>query len=342
MLIATIDGGTTNTRVFIWRDGVLLAKAGAMVGARDTAVTGSKQKLFAALDELLSKALAQASAREADLNLILVSGMLTSGLGIMEVPHVVAPVTVDELTRHMVHSVLPEWGNREVWFVPGVKNFATEVNRMESKKLLNMDIMRGEETQAVWMLSLNGQHAAKLGCKAVRHSTVLVLPGSHNKYVPVDEDGRIKGCLTTLAGEMWRAINESTILAETVQRDYPQSFCPDAFADGLELGLRGGIGYALFHARILDMFGDNDTEELRNYIMGVLLADDYTALLNSKMLSDLRKSHFVVSGRAVVQEGYAAMLRSMGYVVGTVPQEEQELLAAHGALELARRRGLSG
>ncbi|MCL6470649.1 MAG: 2-dehydro-3-deoxygalactonokinase, partial [Ralstonia sp.] len=45
MNILTIDTGTTNTRVTVWRDDVALCQAARQVGVRDTAITGNRTTL---------------------------------------------------------------------------------------------------------------------------------------------------------------------------------------------------------------------------------------------------------------------------------------------------------
>ena len=32
---------------------------------------------------------------------------------------------------------------------------------------------------------------------------LLILPGSHNKFVSVDREGKITGCLTSISGNCW-------------------------------------------------------------------------------------------------------------------------------------------
>ncbi|HRU42351.1 MAG TPA: 2-dehydro-3-deoxygalactonokinase, partial [Candidatus Diapherotrites archaeon] len=57
MYIATIDTGTSNTRVNIWNKGKVVSRSFIGVGVRDTAITGSKAKLYQGVREAIKAAL---------------------------------------------------------------------------------------------------------------------------------------------------------------------------------------------------------------------------------------------------------------------------------------------
>ena len=91
-MYSVIDTGTTNTRIYIVKDtGEIVAKAYRKVGVRDTAISGSKKALVDGIVACFHDALANGGLREDDINLIFVSGMLTSELGLIDLPHICAP-----------------------------------------------------------------------------------------------------------------------------------------------------------------------------------------------------------------------------------------------------------
>lgn len=55
-----------------------------------------------------------------------------------------------------------------------------------------MDIMRGEEVESIALLEQYPRGKSYL----------LVLPGSHMKFVSVNTKGQITGCLTSISGEL--------------------------------------------------------------------------------------------------------------------------------------------
>ena len=119
MYIATIDGGTSNTRAFVWHDGVIAGQAKAAVGVRNTAMDGTNQRLQEAVRDTLSEAASMAGITTEDISLILAAGMLTSNVGLCDIPHVTAPVRLEELARAMVEKNLPAICRLYKWFVWG-------------------------------------------------------------------------------------------------------------------------------------------------------------------------------------------------------------------------------
>ena len=107
MNILTIDTGTTNTRVSVWQDDAVIGQAARQVGVRDTAITGSKSRLEEGVRETIVEALAGANLDEGDIGRVLASGMITSNMGLCEIPHVVAAVGIDDLAGAMRESHLP-------------------------------------------------------------------------------------------------------------------------------------------------------------------------------------------------------------------------------------------
>ena len=97
-----------------------------------------------------------------------------------------------------------------------------------------MDIMRGEEVEVMALLS----HFAP------GKPYLLVLPGSHMKFVSVDREDRITGCLTSISGELLAAITTGTILADAVQRQFadPEQFDEQALLAGWRTAARTGLG----------------------------------------------------------------------------------------------------
>lgn len=368
MLIATIDGGTTNTRVRIWRGepGRVFTLAGEAVsetGVRNTAIDGNNHKLLATVDSLLRQAEEEAvrsrgedgpgrycrvkqdsrissetTAEELSVSLILASGMLTSDLGLAEIPHIAAPADLPTLARSMVSRVIPGLNGRAVWFIPGIKNRPSD--SLTEDLLSRMDMMRGEETEAAGLLAefpFHPEEETGIG------SRILVLPGSHNKYIAVDAAGQIRGCFTTLAGELLRSLTLDSILADSVGRGFAEHFDRASFLRGVEWGVAKGVGHGAFLCRICALFDHYSPLQAQNYLLGLLLADDLCGLREDPLFSPMlanKTACFMVAGRRVMQEAYCCLLEKEGYCVRAVPQETQSALSGKGALALARLRGL--
>lgn len=329
MITATIDGGTTNTRVLLWRRGCCIGRAVAPVGVRVTAREGSPATLFATVRELVAEAARQAGVLTADIGLFVVSGMLTSNLGLVEIPHRVAPLSLDDLAAALEERRLPSvFGDVPVWLVPGVKNRADA--DLTEENCLSMDMMRGEETEAAGLLD------------QVRPSgrTVLVLPGSHDKFIPVDGQGRLGGCLTSLTGELLQSLTEHSILASSVGRGFASRFLEGSFLRGVEWGRKAGVGHGAFLCRIHEQFFRDTPLEAQNYLLGLLLGDEVEELACHPLFPQPEETLFVLCGRPVLQQAYACLFARCGWPVKLVDAALQETLAGRGALALAARRGL--
>ena len=125
MYIATIDCGTTNSRVYVVNEEAeVLGKASKKVGVKDTASTGSTETLKTGLKEAYYAAVEGAGLESKDIAFIISSGMITSELGLKELPHLWAPAGMQELADNItkVHdtSVFPI--DKPVYFVRGIKN----------------------------------------------------------------------------------------------------------------------------------------------------------------------------------------------------------------------------
>lgn len=101
MKYAVIDCGTTNTRVYIVdREGKIIASGERRVGVRNTSMTGSKDTLRNGLCEAIEQAAANAKITLKDISFAIASGMITSEIGLIELPHLIAPIGLEDLAAH--------------------------------------------------------------------------------------------------------------------------------------------------------------------------------------------------------------------------------------------------
>ncbi len=333
MLFATIDTGTTNTRVMVWKDGAILAEAGRPIGVRDTAITGSTDALKAGVRDSIAEALSRAGLTGTDDVLFLASGMITSNVGLCEIPHLLAPAGRAELAQGMRSAELPDVVDRPIWFIPGIKSHAGPIT-LETADA--MDIMRGEETETIGVL-----HAMREDGPAV-----LVLPGSHSKFVRVDAAGRIAGSVTTISGELLDVLTKNTLIASSLAHSFADRIVPDALLRGAEYGRTLSLGRSAFLVRLLDLFGDldvkSDVQARANLLLGAVLASDITALRNSRSLGMQPDTPIIVGGKAMLRDAFALLLRNDPFFTGTIATVPDGLpsVSAIGAIEIARTRGL--
>ncbi|GAB7129142.1 2-dehydro-3-deoxygalactonokinase [Silvimonas sp. JCM 19000] len=330
MHILTIDTGTTNTRVTVWRDQQALCQAARQVGVRDTAISGSPVALQNGVRQTIAAALDDARLEMAQIDLVLGSGMITSNVGLHEVPHVLAPAGRAALAAAMVQAHIPEVCAPPVWFVPGVRN------RVENIGLHNveaMDMMRGEEVETIGLVR-------RLG---IDKPTVIVLPGSHSKFVHLDENACISGCVTTLAGELLHVITHNTILAGSLDSDFADEIDTEMLLAGARSAGKIGLGRACFTVRILDQFTIYERNARANFLLGAVLGADLLTLKNSSAFRMTPGTQFVVTGKAMLREALALLVKHDDFFSGDIvvtTDEQQSNLAGFGAIEVARARGL--
>ncbi|MFN0121824.1 MAG: bifunctional 4-hydroxy-2-oxoglutarate aldolase/2-dehydro-3-deoxy-phosphogluconate aldolase [Blastocatellia bacterium] len=274
--VICIDTGTTNTRLWLTRGGQALERAGAGVGVRDTAREGSPAKLRQTIKTLID----ELRARRPELTpaCVVAAGMITSPLGLAEVPHVTAPVSARDLAARVKRLQFPDVTELPVLLVPGVRTAPNKQGPPRDGIIPDigaLDVMRGEETLVVGLQVLG----------KIRMPGVVLNLGSHWKAISLDLEGRIAGSVTSLSGEMIHATQTQTILASAVPQARPDFI--DLF--WCEAGLReqkaAGLARALFCVRLLELECAGNAEERLSWLIGAYIGADMTALLRRGILT---------------------------------------------------------
>lgn len=329
--VFTVDTGTTNTRVILWDENRnALGVEKRETGVRNTAIDGNNERLKAAVRSCLDTLLKAHGLDYSQVKAIIASGMITSNVGLVEIPHLAAPVSVDDLAAGVRDVLLEDICPIPISFIPGVKN--AEGDQVNLGNFETMDMMRGEEVESVAILS-----RLKAGVPYL-----LVLPGSHTKFVSVDEAGNITGCLTSITGELLNSITNDTIIADAVGRRFVsmEAYDPEMLLAGYQTAKRCGIGRACFSGRILSQFVTKDQAKLANYILGACLQSDVAAIQNSAALKAGPDTTAIVGGKDPLRRAIADILRHEGcFEEVSLFQPDGDLpLSPTGAYLIADRR----
>ena len=327
--IITLDTGTTNTRACLWTiAGEYLGMEKAAAGVRDTAIDGNNHRLKQAVRTCLQSLVENAGLSFQEIGGIFASGMITSNVGLLEVPHLTAPASADDFARQIYPAELPDVCPVPIYFIRGVKNALAE-----GAALKDMDIMRGEEVETLALLQ---EYPAGI-------PYVFILPGSHGKFVFVDDGQAITGCLTTLTGELLEIITTHTILADAVERSFvtPQTYCRQAVLEGFHAAREQGFGRALFSIRIQKMFSQGQrasSQWAANYLLGVVLESDVSALKNNHLCKDLGQTVGIVAGKEPFLSGLTDVLTDAGllHTVRKYSSQHPAPLSARGAFLIAK------
>lgn len=239
--------------------GEILAASHRQVGARDTARDGHNQALRAALTEMIAELSTDAKNRP---EVVICSGMITSNVGLREVPHILAPATVADLHDGMVRDLFAEITSLPFYFIPGVKTMDEGVG------IRSLDVMRGEEAQCV------GLHAY-LG---ISEPVVFVSCGSHHKVIEVDAHGTILGSMTAPMGEILSAVADHTLIGDSLARIDTVPVERQWIREGIQLGLEYGFGRAMFLVRSGQLIGGLSETQVTNIFLGAILSQDIRML----------------------------------------------------------------
>ncbi|MBQ7784708.1 MAG: 2-dehydro-3-deoxygalactonokinase [Clostridia bacterium] len=319
-----IDCGTTNLRVTLLDENrQKLDAVKAEGGVRHTSIDGHNGRLRTMLHESIQTVLNRNGYQAEDVEKCVASGMITSALGLLEIPHVAAPAGVAELRAAMQEKVFEDIAPFPIAFIPGVRNFSGPV---DLENFSGMDMMRGEEVEAIGLYKL----------LAPKGAAMFVLPGTHNKFVSVDERGRILGCMTSISGELLDAVTHHTIIAEAVGHSFVNADEYDseyAKAGARECAV-SGLGRAAFAGRILSTLGGKDKAKLQSYLLGATLALDVQAM--QSFVGDQENVEAYIAGKAPLQQCMCDVIEALaaGEAV-QVPVELSGMMGLAGVMEIA-------
>jgi 2-dehydro-3-deoxygalactonokinase len=192
---------------------------------------------------------------------ILLSGMIGSRQGWGEAPYVRCPAGLNEAASAILGIETKTLG--VVGIVPGV--LAADAGG-------GPDVMRGEETQIFGALvALN------------RSAGLFVLPGTHSKWASV-ETGRITSFQTYMTGETFAALRNHTILGRLMTSGEGDE---KGFTAGVraaqELNKPGELLHAIFMTRTLGLFERLGSDQLSDYLSGLLIAAEIGAAAKSSV-----------------------------------------------------------
>lgn len=327
--IITLDTGTTNTRASLWlKDGTFLGEERCEAGVRNTAVDGNNRYLKTEVGTCLKKLVGNQGLTFEQIDGVFASGMITSNVGLLEVPHLTAPAGAEDFAAQVRMAKLPEVCPVPIYFIRGLKNQLNDFHKLDK-----MDIMRGEEVETLALLE---------ECPA-GSSCLFILPGSHTKFVFTDENKKITGCLTSLTGELLETITRHTILADAVERSFvsKNTYRKDAVLCGYRAAKTQGFGRAAFLTRIYRMFAEGEQKEqiwAANYLLGTVLWNDAAALRGAYPKEKADKAVGMIAGKEPFASGLYDVLSEDGYIkeIRRCDAKDGPSLSARGTFAIAK------
>lgn len=292
MYYITIDCGTTNSRVYVTDPaGVVAGRAAKKVGVKDTSITGSRDALMKGLSETIEKAVENAGVSDSDIGAIFSSGMITSEIGLCELPHLAAPCGIKELAEGMEQAVsLDLYAGKPVYFVRGIKNRIEKTYDNPFDAVGWLDFMRGEETQTIGILEKTD----------VKLPFTIVVLSSHTKFIPVNNKGEILGSLSTMSGQTYEAIKDNTFLGKSLVDDGDDVepgnyFNEDIVASAVRWIDEAGLVRSFMFPRFMDVLLDTKWYERELFFDALIAAEDMCAIEQLRMFGgEIPKSLILV------------------------------------------------
>ena len=341
MYIATLDCGTTNTRLYIVDENAnIISRTSQKVGVRDTAISGNNKVLKDGIKDVFIRAIEDAGINANEISCILSSGMITSELGLVEIPHLWAPCSFETLAENLTpyedQTIFPS--EIPFYFIRGIKN-QFDPNTISMREVGTLDFMRGEETQVAGLLD---------DPKIKLPSYVTVL-SSHTKFIAVDEKKTVLGSVTTLSGQLYEAILQETFVGKSVREEDnfndTEFFNPEIVDRAYDEILKSGFLRGLMYVRFLDTLVHTPWYERKLFAESLLAAEDMRALHQTQELTGLASSNFVLIGKTrrcrIYKHLIQRILSGKNSKITVIDDETKiDLLSIRGALALARLKGI--
>ncbi|GAB3532877.1 2-dehydro-3-deoxygalactonokinase [Pontibacter brevis] len=241
---------------------------------------------------------------------LVVSGMASSSIGMVELPYRNLPFCIDgegvgaayyEASTNFPHPVL---------LISGIRS--------------DVDVMRGEETQLIGSIP---------GSTTQESNGLYIFPGTHSKHILV-KGRQVTDFRTYMTGEVFELLSNQSILKAGVEKD-ADSGEPKAlqsFKDGVKAAKGANLLHSVFRVRTNDLFGKYSKKENYHYLSGLLIG---TELENIKPSDE--EQVFVCSD-APLKTSYETALEVLGLKqqIRTFSENWAEEAVVRGQLKIYR------
>lgn len=226
--------------------------------------------------------------------IIIISGMASATIGMMELPYKPIPLSVNK-TEFITHPIpATEICRHNRLIISGVRS--------------EHDVMRGEETiLAGCDINVEGEEQ------------LFIFPGTHSKHVVV-QNGIICDIKTFMTGEVFELLSSESILATSVEKDDDADESDTAFIKGVEASVNSNFLNNIFHVRTNGLFGQLDKKNNYRYLSGLLIGEEL------KNIQSPRYASVTVVSSGILQILYMRALHALGYKENLMQQNADEAL----------------
>jgi 2-dehydro-3-deoxygalactonokinase len=242
---------------------------------------------------------------------IVISGMATSSIGMVEMPYANMPFDLDGHQSN-IHTL------------EATEDFPYKISLISGVRSEN-DALRGEETQLVGLAHLLTISAEK--------EYIFILPGTHSKHLYI-KNNQLINCRTFMTGEMFNIISQHSILKDSIERGVENSFSQEeqnAFEKGVRTAQTSNILNNIFTVRTNQLFNTLTKKENFAYLSGLMIGAEIKDLLT------IENPNFVLCSGNNLYEYYKTAMDVLDLSTRTifVPAETVEKATIVGQLKIA-------
>lgn len=337
-----LDFGTTNVKLYLCQDGQIVQKIVENVGIKDFSNNIMTVSMEDYIRDLLTRSLEKIGKAMADLKRLICFGMITAETGLKEVPHLTAPASLQQMKESVFEwkeqTFLPE--HVQVLMIRGVKKPLYQGDDM--LKRLEIDFMRGEETQCIGVLKKYG----------IEEPVSVVVLSSHTKLCHINANKEIDNCVTTLTGQLFDLLQTRTIVGKSIRTPKEKiAAVTDETIDKVvylaeHLLEKKGFSRCMMLPRFMELFTDLTDIERMCFVDAVLSLEDVRSIGDFLAEETNRTDLYCIVGHELHCRVYARVLRrAIGdgpRIMTVTSDEDQSDLSVMGALEITSRVPMKG
>ena len=190
---------------------------------------------------------------------IIISGMASSSIGMVELPYATLPFNLDGSQANIQLIEADAFFPHKIMLISGVRSAD--------------DVMRGEETQLIGLIDLLNL--------SPHEPYIFILPGTHSKHLHI-ENNRLVNFHTYMTGEIFNILSNHSILKDSIDINSLNDFSNielSAFKKGVLEANSTHILNSLFKVRTNQLFQKLNKKENAFYLSGLLIGSELKNLL---------------------------------------------------------------
>jgi 2-dehydro-3-deoxygalactonokinase len=230
---------------------------------------------------------------------LVISGMASSNMGMIELPYKEVPF-------------LTNGSDLKTRVIEPDNTFTGKTIVISGAKTLN-DVMRGEETKLI-------------GCDSIYagEERFFILPGTHPKHV-IAQKNKVTGFKTFMTGEFFNLLSKESILSSSIERG--GQFEEENNKSAFEAGVKGSLSLNFLHHSFLVrtniLFNNYSKQENFYFLSGLLIGNELKDIHKEK------KNAVALLGGAVLNSYYKVALDAFNISILSVENADEALIKGH-------------